>query len=239
MDKFAYIYKITSPSQRIYIGSTINLNSRKSKYRHLRCQAQTKLYNSLKKYGFNNHKFEIVHICDAESRNQYEFIYGKLFDVLGEDGLNLCLPKYDETYKTMSDETRKKIGEASKNKIITENQKAILSQKNKEYWSKYEHPRKNKASWNKGKEFLKGELNPMYGVRRSDEWKAKNSALLKERAARGENHKSSKIVVNLDNGIFNFSIKEAAEMYNYNYSTLKSMLNGSAYNKTVLKLTQQ
>lgn len=236
MNNLAYIYKITSPSQKIYIGSTIKINARKSKYRHLRCQAQTKLYNSLKKYGFENHKFEIIHICDKESRNKYEFEYGKMFDVLGEDGLNLCLPKYDDTYKNITEETKRKISLSQKGKVISEEQRQVLSQKGKEYWSKNTHPRKNNEPWNKGKEFLKGELNPMYGVKRSEEWKAKHRLLAKQNAAKGENHKSSKIVLNLQNGIFNYSIKEASEMYNYNYSTLKNMLNSNAANKTTLIL---
>lgn len=236
MGRIAYIYKIVNPKGNIYIGSTIDLIGRKSKYKNLRCINQTKLYNSLKKYGFENHILEIVFTCDEVDRNKYEFLYGKKFDVIGQNGLNLSLPKIDDTYINMSDETKNKIGLKHKNKIISKEQKQLLSQKGKEHWAKNEHPRKNKPSWNKGIEFLKGELNPMFGVRRSEEWKINQRHLMKSIAFKGENHKSSKPVINLENGVFNYSIKEAAEMYNYNYSTLKNMLNSNAINKTKLLL---
>jgi hypothetical protein len=236
MDRLAYIYKITNPKGYVYIGSTIDLNGRKSKYKNLRCVSQTKLYNSLKKYGFDKHTFEVIFTCNEIDRNKYEFLYGKEFNVISDNGLNLSLPKIDDSYVNMSNETKLKIGLKHKNKIISDSQKKLLSIKNKEFWLNNEHPRKNKPSWNKGKSFLKGELNPMYGVKRSEEWKINQRKLMKSIAITGENHKSSKTVVNLDNGVFNYSIKEAAEMYNYNYSTLKNMLNSNSINKTNLIL---
>ena len=46
------IYKIVSPSEKIYIGQSINIEKRWEKnYKTLKCKTQTKLYNSLKKYG--------------------------------------------------------------------------------------------------------------------------------------------------------------------------------------------
>lgn len=234
MGRITYIYKIVNPKGKIYIGSTIDLVGRKSKYKNLRCTAQTKLYHSLKKYGFENHTFEIIFTCDEMHRNKYEFLYGKEYNVIGENGLNLVLPKIDDTYISMSDETKKKIGLVHKNKIISERHKKILSEKGKEHWKNNQHPRTNKTPWNKGKEFLKGELNPMYGVRRSEEWKINHRELMKLKVVKGQMHKSSKIVINLENGVFNHSIKEAAEMYNYNYSTLKGMLNSNFKNKTNL-----
>lgn len=43
------IYKITSPSNKIYIGQTTNYITRCKNYRLLRCENQTKLYPSLLK----------------------------------------------------------------------------------------------------------------------------------------------------------------------------------------------
>lgn len=54
------IYKITSPSGRVYIGQSFNIKERKRQYKHLNCKAQPKLYNSFIKYGFTNHEFDIV-----------------------------------------------------------------------------------------------------------------------------------------------------------------------------------
>jgi predicted acyltransferase (DUF342 family) len=46
------IYKIISPSGKIYIGQTSNWIKRVKKYSRVDCKGQVKLYNSLKKYGF-------------------------------------------------------------------------------------------------------------------------------------------------------------------------------------------
>ena len=54
------IYKITSPSGKIYIGQSWNIEGRFSTYRNVLCPEQSALYNSLKKYGSQNHIFEIV-----------------------------------------------------------------------------------------------------------------------------------------------------------------------------------
>ena len=45
------IYKITSPSNKIYIGQSINIERRFNSYKNLsHCKQQIKLYNSLQKY---------------------------------------------------------------------------------------------------------------------------------------------------------------------------------------------
>ena len=51
------IYKITSPTNKIYIGQSIDIENRFTKYKSLDCKNQVRLYNSLKKYGFDKHKF--------------------------------------------------------------------------------------------------------------------------------------------------------------------------------------
>lgn len=55
-----YIYKITNPSGKVYIGKTIDLETRMSKYKYLNCKNQTRLYASLLKYGWQNHVFETI-----------------------------------------------------------------------------------------------------------------------------------------------------------------------------------
>ncbi len=54
------IYKITSPSGKVYIGQSWNIDIRFNAYRNARCKSQQKLYNSLLKYGHESHKFEII-----------------------------------------------------------------------------------------------------------------------------------------------------------------------------------
>lgn len=77
------IYKITSPSGKVYIGQSINIKKRFAYYKHLTksLKKQLLLYNSFFKYGVENHKFEIIHELpkdiDQEILNQYEILYWK------------------------------------------------------------------------------------------------------------------------------------------------------------------
>lgn len=68
MSKKGYIYRITSPSGRIYIGQTRRyISNRKSSYRRNHCKGQHLLSNSLKKYGFDSHQFDIIETITSEN----------------------------------------------------------------------------------------------------------------------------------------------------------------------------
>jgi len=54
------IYKIISPSNRVYIGKAASFNERISHYRRLQCKQQVILYHSLLKYGFDSHNIEQI-----------------------------------------------------------------------------------------------------------------------------------------------------------------------------------
>lgn len=107
----AFIYKITSPSGKIYVGSTIKTpKERWSAYFKVNCKPQIKIYNSLKKYGPEKHTFEVICECCDEDKLKLESYYGILFDVLDKKlGLNLRLPKVDEIYSYTSEETRQRM----------------------------------------------------------------------------------------------------------------------------------
>jgi len=87
------IYKITSPTNKIYIGQSHNIKSRFSSYKYLRCKDQVKLYNSFSKYSPSNHVFEIVHILPNDvSQNildNYEYLYINQYKELGFNLLNI------------------------------------------------------------------------------------------------------------------------------------------------------
>jgi len=101
------IYKITNPTGKIYIGQSTNLKKREDDYVKLRCDKQPKLYNSLKKYGWEQHKFEVIEKCSLEQLNEREIYWGLYYDVLEENGLNLRL---GDANGLCSEETKKKIG---------------------------------------------------------------------------------------------------------------------------------
>lgn len=101
------VYKITSPSGKIYIGSSINIEKRIKYYSSSNCKGQYRLYNSINKYGWKSHIFEIIEECSLNILHQRERYYGKLFDVVGIEGLNSLLPKdNDDSYIGISEQTR-------------------------------------------------------------------------------------------------------------------------------------
>lgn len=68
MKRTYFIYKLTSPNGKVYIGQTYNINRRFSVYRTLMCSTQPKLFNSIKKHGWDNFRKEILfdYVCAKE-----------------------------------------------------------------------------------------------------------------------------------------------------------------------------
>lgn len=92
------IYKITSPTGRVYVGQSIDIKSRFQKYKCMWCHGQKRLYNSLKKYGVCLHVFVIIEECNEEIMNERERHYQEIYDVLGSKGLNSDRFKERETF---------------------------------------------------------------------------------------------------------------------------------------------
>lgn len=90
------IYKITSPTKKVYIGKSINIERRFKNYKRLACKTQPILYKSLKKYGAENHKFEIVCECIESELNNLERYYQDLYSVINKNGMNCILTITDE-----------------------------------------------------------------------------------------------------------------------------------------------
>lgn len=90
------IYKIVSPTNKVYIGQSWNIENRKSGYKMLTQKKQSKLYNSLKKYGFSSHVFKIIHELpkdiDQNILDQYEILYWSQYKNLSYDMLNIRFP---------------------------------------------------------------------------------------------------------------------------------------------------
>lgn len=111
------IYCITSPSGRKYIGQSKNINQRKKKYSRLECKGQVKLHRSLRKYGWINHTFEVIHYCNISQLNDLEFMYIKLHDSSNKrTGLNV---QSGGTHRYHSEETKEKIRQANLGRIFS------------------------------------------------------------------------------------------------------------------------
>lgn len=120
MNKIICIYKITNPKGCIYIGQTVNYLKRKNTYKNLKCNNQQKLYYSLLKYGFYNHLFEIIEVCERVMLNEREIYFISFFNSTdSKKGLNIChggrgslgVPPWNKGKKGLvTDEARKKMG---------------------------------------------------------------------------------------------------------------------------------
>lgn len=143
--QLGHVYMITNPTGRVYVGSSKNIEDRWRKYRNLNCLDQPKLYNSFKKYGVENHIFEIVWSGDILDMLKYEYLIGNYFDVLSSNvGMNCKLPLWGENLICYSKETLEKM--------------------------------RDRMTGNKNPMFgLKGEFNPNYGRKNSEESKKRMS----------------------------------------------------------------
>lgn len=73
MDKICGIYKIESTGGCIYIGQSIDIFSRWKRHkRSVNTNYKTKLIASLKKHGIDNHKFDIIELCDKKDLTKNE-----------------------------------------------------------------------------------------------------------------------------------------------------------------------
>jgi len=103
------IYKITSPTGKIYIGQTIDIQRRFDEYRKMRaCKTQIILYKSFIKYGVDSHKFEIITECKTEELNYWERYYQELFQSTSSMGLNCYLTKAGDKSGKMSEDSIRK-----------------------------------------------------------------------------------------------------------------------------------
>jgi group I intron endonuclease len=109
------IYKITNPSGKVYIGQSWNIADRKYHYKGLFCKEQTGIYNSLKKYGWKSHSFEIIHELPEDTSQEvldrYEILYWQQYKDCNVKVLNAREPGRGGK---LSKETRQKMSIARK-----------------------------------------------------------------------------------------------------------------------------
>lgn len=144
---FNCIYKITSPSWKIYIWQSQNIKNRVSQYKWMHCKNQTKLYNSFIKYWFDNHIFEILDKdIDLEEINKIETYYINKYNSV-DNWLNICSVWWSNRWIKWSDEQRKKISELKKWKPS----KLIWFKRSEETRKNMSESKKWKPSWFKWK----------------------------------------------------------------------------------------
>lgn len=143
------IYKITSPSKRIYIGQSRNILKRFRDYKYYKGNGQSRLFMSFTKYGFNNHLFEILEECSLEDLNERERYWQEYYNVLSINGLNclyvntnyspalishetlINMQKAQQNRGPLSESHKKKISDSWKTRVVTEETKLKISNSTK------------------------------------------------------------------------------------------------------------
>jgi group I intron endonuclease len=256
------IYKITSPTKRIYIGQSINIERRfNSYYRLIHCEKQIKLYRSFLKYGINKHKFEIICECEILELNDKERYYQDLYNVL-KNGLNCSLTKSSDRNGKMSDESKIKMSNArigiklsdetklkmsvSKRNMSNETKlkmsmaKRNMSDETKRKISEAnrnmsDETRKKISLGNKGR-FVSEETRQKfskYNTGNKYNLGKKHSKETKRKISEA-NINNGILTLNIETGIYYATLKEAAESINIKQTKLRMHLKGYIKNTTSL-----
>lgn len=188
------IYKITSPSGKIYIGQTVNFNKRESYYRRGHADDQPKIYNSILKYGWDNHVMEIIEECSSIEEMNIREEYWITFYNSCKKGLNCTSgglnhrPSPETLEKLRIASTGKKHTEEAKEKI----RQSKIGKKRNSTYKLTEEQKQNISRKNKGKkrtqEFCEKMSKVHKGRIRSEEEKRKQSEKTKG-VPKSEEHK--------------------------------------------------
>jgi len=197
----------------------------------MRCNTQKVLLNSLKKYGVDNHAFEIIEECAFEDLNIRERYWQEYYNSLAPNGLNSILTEYDNIPRVVSKSTSIKLSESklgNKNPMYgtkkTDAQKEYLSLKFKGRVFTDEWKDKILASKIKSGKYKHGK--PM-----SEETKQMLKLALIEKFS-GFNNTRSRIVLDVETGIFYYNVNDVSLYNNIHKETLRAMLKGRIKNKT-------
>lgn len=199
------IYKIKSPTNKIYIGQSVDINRRFNQYELLNCKDQPALYNSLLKHGVSNHDFIILESCKVDVLNDRERFYQEKYNAV-KNGLNCKYVSTKDKTGFYSEETKNKIR---------------LSAMGNKYTLGYKHTEESKAKISAGN---KGKRK---GFVISEKQKKQHSLAMMN----GNNPKSVKVINQMTMEVFD-TIKQAAESQNIPPTTLANKLKGYRLNDT-------
>jgi group I intron endonuclease len=223
------IYKITSPSNKIYIGQSVNIKNRFKQYSRLECKKQTHLYNSFLFYGVVNHKIEIIEQCLENSLNEKERYWQDFYNVIGVNGLNCKLTSTSDKTGLYSNETKMRLSISNSGRKASVGTKKKMSEnrtgnKNPMFGKTHSDLTKKIILLNRDRSY-KEELNPMFGKTHS------KAARLKISESAKINKNRSKIVLDLNTGIYYNSLIEFVKCFNYNKYNVLKQINGHSKNK--------
>lgn len=232
-EKICGIYKITSPTGKVYIGQSRDINKRIKQYSCLSCKKQPILYKSIFKHGFNSHNVEIIEKCIIKDLNKRERYWQEFYDVLGVNGLNCCLTKTDELprlSRPFTQEHKQKISKALKGRIITQQARQKLREAN--LGKKASKETKKKMSDFQKKQVHSKERRENMSRKKSKSnhhfWgkKLSEERISKLKGRSGSKNSMYKPIFNLQTGVYYDTLDDAAFAINISKHILRNSFRG-------------
>lgn len=116
--KIAGIYKIVSPTGKVYIGQSYDIHKRWKLHIWWSKKGNNVIYRSIAKHGADSHEFSIIHELpsdvDKVIMTNYEQLYMDQHRESGAIMLNMTLAAGSTKGMVVSEETRRKISESNK-----------------------------------------------------------------------------------------------------------------------------
>lgn len=254
--KITGIYKITSPSGRIYIGQSVNIASRWYGYLYFAKRRQTRLYNSFQKYGVDQHRFEVIEECKKDKLNERERYWQDYYDVLNQHtGLNCRLTGTEDNYAVFSEELKVSLSNGQKGRKMSEKTKEKWKEQragggnsralmviNLETGIYYECVKDAAFTIGVTRKTLSNRLNK---IQRNDTAfryvhkelneivECDTSHIINRRF--GELNPMNKLVLNMETGVYYENCRDAAKSINMNHFTLGKRLRGENKRHCVFK----
>lgn len=142
----AGIYTILSPTNKVYVGQSHQLKIRERQYILRGAESQQVLCRSIKKYGWDNHKFKVmIHLADNVPQTTMDFWEQYLMDHYRAYGCELLNIREAGSGGKLAESTKIKIGIGNTGKKRTKATKVKISEIKKELFS---DPR-NHPMWGK------------------------------------------------------------------------------------------
>ena len=212
------IYRITSPSGRVYIGQAVDIGVRFQKYFGGNCPGQRRLHASFAKHGVENHTFEVVEICEEGSLSARERFHQDNHEVIGPRGLNCKLTTFADRSGAHSEETRNRIRMANTGKRHSAEAKAKM------------------RLARIGRKMPGEQRLRMCGRKLSEATKQKMSArMLGNKYTTGVVPKNARKVINRLTGEVFCSTKTASEALGVKQRTLRAWLSAQSPNKSTME----
>lgn len=245
--KIWHIYKITNPNGSVYIGKTTRLRARINHYRANNSLNQKLIANSISKYGWDKHLFEVIDTFSGTSSGsdskeifwiRSNMSYRKQFP--DQKGLNLTIGgsgsignkwtpeqkahmskiKKGKEYRH-TEEAKKKIGDASRGNRYR------YGTKQTEEWKQNASKRLKGHKYNVGVRYSKESIEKRMIKLRG----RKDSELIKEKKRIAQAISKGKAICQFDldgNLLAEFiSINEAARQLNWHQSLISKVLGGA------------